>query len=391
MVVAVAVNEVDMASTWQALAVCPSCGSVCFLEAVSELNEVAEAQPPSTLAWLRSYTGRVARHWPLWSIVLLWSWAAWAGGKPATAWFAMPVLLIALALAGIASASIPASARGRSPVFALMVLRVAAVLAVLGVLWGFVQLNVLVEAVAGRLERAGFPTDRDVLITAAATAVATVLAGAVTVALVRRLRSAAQPDALVVRYWRLALEASWTLGGITVALLPAVVGAGWLRNVALGLCLPLVVVHAREDRRAYLEQGAAGADRVLGRMLMAFLAWVSRMRVARAFDASMAPRPEKDFGTWLRETPTPLRLCYLGLLMIAGLVCVAAAIALPVWIATTGPMIQRISLLLGLVVAPVIVLKGLGGIGSLGADVRRIIQGLWRDDDPSARSRRLGS
>jgi hypothetical protein len=369
-----------MARTWEVLSVCPSCGYVDHLQPVGD-REVTKAQQPSTAAWLRSYASRMARHWTLWLMLLLFSWAAWAGGQPATVWFAMPVMLIALASAGIASASFPESPRVRYPVFALTVLRFAAVLAALGLLWGFLRLTVLVEVVADLLERAGFPVDRDILITTAVTAIATVLAGAVTVVLCRRLRSAAQADPLIVRYWRLALEASWTLGGITVALLPAVVRAGWFWNVALGLCLPLVVLHAREDRRAYLERQGAGSDRVLGRMLVAFLARVSRMRVARTFDAYMAPaRAEKDFETWLRETPRPVRLLHLGVLMIGAFWAAAAAIRLVAWIATTGPMIQRISLLLGLLGAPVIVVKGLGGLGSLGSDVWLVIQGLWRGD-----------
>jgi hypothetical protein len=388
MLVVIAVNGVDMARTWEALSVCPSCGYVSSHRVVREL-EVAKAQRPSTLAWLRSYTSRMARHWTLWLMLLLFSLAAWAGGQPATVWFLILVMLIALALLGIASASFPTWPTGRNPVFALTLLRVAAALASLGMLWGFLKLTILVEVLADRLEGAGFSVDRDVLTTAAATAVATLLAGVVTVELFRRLRSAAVADQLVVRYWRLALEASWTLGGITVALLPAVVRAGWFLNVALGLCLPLLALHAREDRRAFLERGASGSDRVLGRMLVAFLMRVSQMRVARAFDTYMVPRPEKDFGTWLREMPRPLRLSYLGLWTVCGLCCAAGVIRSIAWIAMTGPMIRRIFLVLCLVVAQVVVLRRLGGLGNLGSTVWRIIHGLWRGHDTPARSRQL--
>jgi hypothetical protein len=71
---------------------------------------------------------------------------------------------------------------------------------------------------------------------------------------------------------------------------------------------------------------------------------------------------------------------HLGVLMIGAFWAAAAAIRLVAWIATTGPMIQRISLLLGLLGAPVLVVKGLGGLGSLGSDVWLVIQGLWRGD-----------
>jgi hypothetical protein len=365
-----------VARTREASLQCPSCGYSYSIQPVPpgrDPIEATAARPPSTLTWLRSYTSRAVRQWPLWSMFLLFSWAIWAGGQTATILFAMIAMFIALRLMAIAIECFPLSSTSGDPRLALVLLGVLAVLSALGVLWGFLGLVRLIDILAGGLQKAGFSVDQDILTTAVATAIATLLAVAVTAVLSRRPRHLAAADHLVVRYWRLALEASWTLGLITVALIPAVVRGRWFPNVSLGLFLPLLVLHAREDHRAFRERGQAEPDRALGRVLEAFVARVSRMRVARAYDSYMSPeRTEADFRQWLLDTPKPWRRAYVGLWVVYGLYCIVS-IGRRVWSPVASmPVAPREFLLFCFLPALVIVVKGVG------PPVWRTIQGLWQ-------------
>jgi hypothetical protein len=365
-----------MAKTREPSLQCPSCGYSYPIRPVSSGRDPIEAyvaRPPSTLGWLRSYTGKAIRQWPLWLMFLLFSWAIWAGGQTAIVLFAMIAMYIALRLMAIAIECFPLSSSSGDPRLALWLLGGLAVLSALGVLWGFSGLVRLIDILAGGLRRAGFSVDQDILTTAVATTVATLLAVAVTVVLSRRLQQLAEADQLLVRYWRLALEASWTLGLITVALVPGVVRAGWFPNVSLGLFLPLIILHAREDHRAFRERGRAEPDPVLGRVLGAFVARVSRMRVARAYDSYMSPeRTEADFRQWLLDTPKPLRRAYVVLSIVCGLYGIVA-IGRRVWSPVASmPVAPRVFLLFCFLPALVIVVRGLGPV------VWRTIQGLWQ-------------